>query len=607
MITSKYIPIVVVIVIMLCLIICGAIVYASHTIDTSKTTEYESVMFGDEVNIIDIQVDATEWQEMLDNAQAKEWIAADVIINGTSFGTVGVRTKGNSSLSMGNRMGNTETSHYSLNFKANKYVKGQTFFGLDTFCVNNMMGDATYMKDYLAYDIMHFIGVDTPLYNYAKITVNGQNYGFGIMLERYDAAYLERVYNTSAGELYSVKISMGQRADFEGMWRDVQNSMPARDEEHSNWIRPNIQASERVPGINLGNDPTDVGHARVGGGSLLYTDDNPDNYSAIFKNSVKNPDKISKQDQQRVITALKNLNEGTDLEKYINVDSALRYFAAHTVLVNNDSYTSNMAQNYYLYERQGQLTILPWDYNLSFGGMGGMGGTRDASSVVNFPIDTPVSGVSIEDRPLLNKLLEVPEYAKKYHDYLKEIVEGYFESGLYEKRIAKVDATIESYIKNNSFANDTYEQYKDSLPHLIELLRLRSESIKGQLEGTIPSTSSGQRIDDSTLIDASSVNLNALGTMGGGQNAFVPNDEEKRPEGFPSMGQGFPDVVQGNRPGRGDFDPINMPGGNNTNISSGPTAQGSRQGHVLVMIALLIIFLLGATLFIAKRPEGSVK
>ena len=607
MITSKYIPIVVVIVIMLCLIICGAIVYASHTIDTSKTTEYESVMFGDEVNIIDIQVDATEWQEMLDNAQAKEWIAADVIINGTSFGTVGVRTKGNSSLSMGNRMGNTETSHYSLNFKANKYVKGQTFFGLDTFCVNNMMGDATYMKDYLAYDIMHFIGVDTPLYNYAKITVNGQNYGFGIMLERYDAAYLERVYNTSAGELYSVKISMGQRADFEGMWRDVQNSMPARDEEHSNWIRPNIQASERVPGINLGNDPTDVGHARVGGGSLLYTDDNPDNYSAIFKNSVKNPDKISKQDQQRVITALKNLNEGTDLEKYINVDSALRYFAAHTVLVNNDSYTSNMAQNYYLYERQGQLTILPWDYNLSFGGMGGMEGTRDASSVVNFPIDTPVSGVSIEDRPLLNKLLEVPEYAKKYHDYLKEIVEGYFESGLYEKRIAKVDATIESYIKNNSFANDTYEQYKDSLPHLIELLRLRSESIKGQLEGTIPSTSSGQRIDDSTLIDASSVNLNALGTMGGGQNAFVPNDEEKRPEGFPSMGQGFPDVVQGNRPGRGDFDPINMPGGNNTNISSGPTAQGSRQGHVLVMIALLIIFLLGATLFIAKRPEGSVK
>lgn len=607
MITSKYIPIVVVIVIMLCLIICGAIVYASHTIDTSKTTEYESVMFGDEVNIIDIQVDATEWQEMLDNAQAKEWIAADVIINGTSFGTVGVRTKGNSSLSMGNRMGNTETSHYSLNFKANKYVKGQTFFGLDTFCVNNMMGDATYMKDYLAYDIMHFIGVDTPLYNYAKITVNGQNYGFGIMLERYDAAYLERVYNTSAGELYNVKISMGQRADFEGMWRDVQNSMPARDEEHSNWIRPNIQASERVPGINLGNDPTDVGHARVGGGSLLYTDDNPDNYSAIFKNSVKNPDKISKQDQQRVITALKNLNEGTDLEKYINVDSALRYFAAHTVLVNNDSYTSNMAQNYYLYERQGQLTILPWDYNLSFGGMGGMGGTRDASSVVNFPIDTPVSGVSIEDRPLLNKLLEVPEYAKKYHDYLKEIVEGYFESGLYEKRIAKVDATIESYIKNNSFANDTYEQYKDSLPHLIELLRLRSESIKGQLEGTIPSTSSGQRIDDSTLIDASSVNLNALGTMGGGQNAFVPNDEEKRPEGFPSMGQGFPDVVQGNRPGRGDFDPINMPGGNNTNISSGPTAQGSRQGHVLVMIALLIIFLLGATLCIAKRPEGSVK
>jgi hypothetical protein len=67
-----------------------------------------------------------------------------------------------------------------LQFKANKYVKVQTFYGLDDFCVNNMMGDATYMKDYLSYDIMNFIGVETPLTNYAFVTVNGEGYGFGI-------------------------------------------------------------------------------------------------------------------------------------------------------------------------------------------------------------------------------------------------------------------------------------------------------------------------------------------------------------------------------------------------------------------------------------------
>jgi spore coat protein CotH len=96
-------------------------------------------------------------------------------------------------------MGGMSDGNYSLQFKANKYIKGQTFYGLDVFCVNNMVGDATYMKDYIAYDMMNYIGVATPLTNYASITVNGKDYGFGIMLERYEQSFLNRVYNTSSG------------------------------------------------------------------------------------------------------------------------------------------------------------------------------------------------------------------------------------------------------------------------------------------------------------------------------------------------------------------------------------------------------------------------
>src|SRR5690606_21887850 len=124
-------------------------------------------------------------------------------------------------------------------------------------------------------------------------------------------------------------------------------------------------------------------------------------YSAIFDNAET---KTTTKDQQRVITALKHLNDGTDLETYVDVEAVLKYFAAHTVVVNMDSYTSNMAHNYYLYEYNGQISILPWDYNLAFGGF--QGGA--ASDVVNLAIDTPVSGVSLEERPLLGKLLEVP-------------------------------------------------------------------------------------------------------------------------------------------------------------------------------------------------------
>ncbi len=125
------------------------------------------------------------------------------------------------------------------------------------------------------------------------------------------------------------------------------------------------------------------------------------------------------------------LNNGTDLETNVDVEEVLMYFAAQTVVVNLDSYVSNMGHNYYLYENDGQISILPWDYILAFGGFQ----SGSASKVVNFPIDTPVLGVSLEERPLLGKLLEVPEYFEKYHEYLQEIVNGYFDDGKFEQKV----------------------------------------------------------------------------------------------------------------------------------------------------------------------------
>ena len=49
------------------------------------------------------------------------------------------------------------------------------------------------------------------------------------------------------------------------------------------------------------------------------------------------------------------------------------------------------------------------------------------------------------------------------------------------------------------------------------MIKLRAESIDGQLEGTIPSTDNGQRQDSSSLVDASHLNIKAMGqfNMGG--------------------------------------------------------------------------------------------
>lgn len=505
-------------------------------ISSVSPLSYQEKLFGSEVVTIDIQIDQEEWQNLLDNGQSKPWVEGTVVINGEAFGSVGVRTKGNSSLSTMGGMGgrgnssSSSTGNYSLNFKMNKYVQGQTYYGLDVFCVNNMTGDATYMKDNIAYSIMNYIGAPSLLAGYAKVTVNGEDYGFGTLLERYDESFTDRVYNDREGFLYSAKIGMGQRENFEqfGAKREL------TEEQANNVAQPDTVQPEGNARANLGNM---IGNFNMGGrgggfggfggsngGTLIYSGDELSSYSAILDNAVFGT-RTTEEDEQRIVEAIKNLNEGTDLEKYWDVDGALRYFAAHTVVVNLDSYVSNMAQNYYLYEKDGKVTILPWDYNLAFGGYQG----GSASSFVNFPIDTPVSGVNMEDRPLLNVLLEIPEYKEKYHQYLREIVEGYFNSGLFEQTVREFDEMINEYVKNDVSAFFTYEQYQSALEVFVEACLLRAESIVGQLDGTIPSTTEGQNADSSALIDASQINLSSIGSMGGGGDRNFGGDMSNMP------------------------------------------------------------------------------
>lgn len=58
---------------------------------------------------------------------------------------------------------------------------------------------------------------------------------------------------------------------------------------------------------------------------------------------------------------LKNINENTNIEESTDVHDVIRYFVVH----NFDSYTGSMIHNYYLYEEDGALSMIPWDYTLT--------------------------------------------------------------------------------------------------------------------------------------------------------------------------------------------------------------------------------------------------
>ncbi len=552
MIKSKYINLIIAAAVIIALAAGLLLVYYGRQDTTASgiTQEYESKLFGGDVIKIEIEADPSEWQAMLENARAEEYIMADVVVNGTRFQSVGIRPKGNSSLSQVAQSDSTE--RYSFRLKFDEYIEGQTCFGLDCFVLNNMLGDNSYMKEYLSYDIQNYIGVKTPLYDFADINVNGEPWGFYLAVESYDDSYLSRV-NGTGGILYNVKsMDMGDKNQ-EGMPAGMQRPEMPEGERHAfpaggpgmppggerparpddmpeagtmdpmtdnsrtagettndqraadvvNQAESNGQTAE----INAKRQAGRAGNfpgGRTTGGDLKYTDDDPDSYPAIFENAVGKTDEA---DYQRVITALKNLSTGTELETYFDVDQTLRYMAAHTVVVSLDSYSSNMAQNYYIYEKGGQITILPWDYNFSFGGFQ----SGSASAVVNFPVDTPVSGVTLEDRPLFAQLLANEEYKAKYHQYLQEIVDGYFADGKWEAKVSQVGSLIAKYVKNDPSAFCTYAEYEKAVPALVKLGELRAQSIAGQLDGTIPATTAAQKEQNAALIDPSGLELSDLG------------------------------------------------------------------------------------------------
>lgn len=245
------------------------------------------------------------------------------------------------------------------------------------------------------------------------------------------------------------------------------------------------------------------------GANLNYTDDDLDSYSTIWEGSLTG---TSKADHKRVITALKNISEGNELEKYLDVDNILKYMAVHVFSVNQDSLSVSMAHNYYLYEYKGQLNMFPWDYNLSFGGMS-MGSSGDATDMVNDAIDTPFSGTKFFDA-----LLSTEEYLERYHSYLSQLVDEYVNGGRFDEVYSRIRSQIDSLVETDPTAFYNYDEYQTAAGLLYETVKLRAASIEGQLDGVIPSTDAAQRKDSSSFIDASHIDVEAMGkfSMGGG-------------------------------------------------------------------------------------------
>jgi spore coat protein CotH len=317
---------------------------------TDIVADYQTFFEEGVVHAIDVIITEDDWADILANPEDEIYHEAKVTIDGVVADNVGLRTKGNSSLKS---VASSDSDRFSFKIKLDEYEEDQTLLGLDEFVLNNMFSDASYMREYLSYKIMGEAGLAVPLSSFVEVSINGELYGLYLMVEAIEDSYLNRAFGENEGNLY-------------------------KQEQ---------------------------------GSTLVY-----ETGGAYKSSEQKNGDDESKNDLANFIKILNEMPDGEkgDIESVLNVDSALKYIAANTVLENYDSYNGSFAQNYYLYNQSGQFNVIPWDLNMAFGGFQG-------GALSTIDIDTPISGTTLEKVPLIQNLLEVEDYKVRYY----EIIEAY--------------------------------------------------------------------------------------------------------------------------------------------------------------------------------------
>ena len=505
------------------------------TADDSMSFSYEDKLFDDSyVHTIDIEI--PDWDSLIENATDEEYSAANVTIDGETVKNVGIRAKGNTSLSTVSQL---DSDRYSFKIEFDAYQSNNTYYGLDKLCLNNLIQDYTMMKDYLAYKLMKEFGAPAPLVSFVFITVNGEDWGLYLAVEAVEESFLERNYGSNYGNLYkpdsmSMGGGRGNGRDFD--MRDVdfdelgiKNPFESSDsdgemkspedmtEEELEEFKEKMESAGGFGGPPSGG-PGGPGGFGMGSddAKLKYSDDDKDSYSTIF-DSAKTA--ITTADKNRLIKALKNMNEGlseSDAEKIadaVNIDEVLRYMVVHNFVVNGDSYTGSMIHNYYLYEENGLLSMIPWDYNLAYGTFQ----AQDSDGAVNDPIDTPLSVTEgSTDRPMFSWITSCDEYLEMYHEYFQEFLNQFYASGYITDLIDSTHDMIAEYVERDQRKFCTTEEFEKAVETVRSFVDLRCESIQCQLDGTIGSTDSAQEKNPDALIDASSISLTDMGSMGGG-------------------------------------------------------------------------------------------
>jgi spore coat protein H len=164
---------------------------------------------------VELWMNQRDWEKLKASFQENTYYPADVTWNGQTVRNVGIRSRG-----LGSRSGTKP----GLRVDFDRYSTSQTFLGLKSFVLDNLVQDKSGIRETVAMRFFSRMGIPAPRETHTRLYVNGTYAGLYALVESVDKTMMGRVFGSigddvqNDGYLFEYNYVLGSpwRFEYEG-------------------------------------------------------------------------------------------------------------------------------------------------------------------------------------------------------------------------------------------------------------------------------------------------------------------------------------------------------------------------------------------------------
>jgi spore coat protein CotH len=165
---------------------CAFLLLALLAAPVAGSAQTADDVFDDSaVRDVRITINSKDWAALKQNFQENTYYPCAIEILGTTFQNIGIRSRG---------LGSRSATKPGLRVDADRYAVDQTFFGLKSFVLDNVVQDPSMLKERVTMAFFRRMGLPAPREAHVRLYVNNQFSGLYAIVESIDKGFLGRTF-----------------------------------------------------------------------------------------------------------------------------------------------------------------------------------------------------------------------------------------------------------------------------------------------------------------------------------------------------------------------------------------------------------------------------